>query len=59
MLIDLYAMVEKLGGNPVVEDALPPGKSREELNAAIETMISRVWSRMPEARTTRLMKVGI
>ena len=35
----MYATVQELGENPVVEDALPPGKSREELNAAIETMV--------------------
>ena len=32
-----------------MEAALPPGKSREELNAAIETTISRVWSQMKGA----------
>ena len=50
---ELYATVEKLYGKPVVEAALPPGKSRAELLAAINTTISKVWSRMREARATR------
>jgi hypothetical protein len=57
--VELYATVEKLGGNPVVEDASRPGKSRAELNVAIETTISRVWSRMREAQGARLTKPGI
>src|SRR6266481_3482922 len=56
---ELYATVEDLGGKPVVEDALPVGKSRAELDAAIETTISKVWSRINEARTTRLTIPGI
>ena len=55
---ELYATVQELGGNPVVEAALPPGKSRAELNAAIETTISRVWSQMKEARAKRLTMPG-
>ena len=51
---ELYATVQELGGNPVVEDKLPPGKSRVELNAAIETTISRVLSQVKEARAKRL-----
>ena len=43
---ELYATIQELGGNPVVEAALPPGKSRAELNAAIETTISKVCSQM-------------
>jgi hypothetical protein len=43
---ELYAAVQELGGNPVVEAALPPGKSRAELDAAIETTISRVWNQI-------------
>jgi diacylglycerol kinase (ATP) len=50
---ELYATVEKLYGKPVVEAELPPGKSRAELLAAINTTISKVWSRMREARATR------
>jgi hypothetical protein len=41
-----------------VEDALPPGKSRAELDAAIETTISRVWSQIKEARARRLTMPG-
>ena len=55
---ELYATVQELGGNPAVEDKLPPGKSRAELNAAIETTISRVWSQMKEARAKRLTMPG-
>ena len=55
---ELYATVQELGGKPVVEDALPPGKSRAELNAAIETTISRVWSQIREARAKRLTMPG-
>ena len=55
---ELYATVQELGGNPVVEDALPPGKSRAELNAAIETTISRVWSQIKEGRAKRLAMPG-
>jgi len=44
---------------PVVEDALPPGKSRAELDAAIETTISRVWSQIKEARARRLIMPGM
>jgi hypothetical protein len=51
---ELYATVEKLAGKPVVEDALPPGKTRAELSAAIETTASRLWSQIREARATRL-----
>ena len=53
---ELHAVVEKLGGNPVVEDALPPGKSRAELSAAIESTASKLWSRIRDARGTRLTK---
>ena len=56
---ELSAAMEKLAGKPVVENALPPGKSRAELLTAIETTISKVWSRMREARATRLTKPGI
>ena len=55
---ELYATVQELGGQPVVEDALPPGKSRAELDAAIETTISRVWSQIKEARARRLAMPG-
>jgi hypothetical protein len=51
---ELYAAVEKLAGKPVVEDALPPGKSREELSVAIETTAFKLWSRIRDARATRL-----
>jgi hypothetical protein len=56
---ELYATVQELGGKPVVEDALPPGKSRAELDAAIETTISRVWSQIKEARARRLTMPGM
>jgi predicted component of type VI protein secretion system len=56
---ELYATVEDLGGKPLVEDALPVGKSRAELDAAIETTISKFWSRISEARATRLTMPGI
>jgi len=55
---ELYATIQELGGNPVVEAALPPGKSRAELNAAIETTISRVWSQIKEGRAKRLTMPG-
>ena len=55
---ELHATVQELGGTPVVEDALPPGKSRAELNAAIETTISRVLSQVKEARAKRLTMPG-
>jgi hypothetical protein len=55
---ELYATVQELGENPVVEDALPSGKSRAELNAAIETTISKVCSQMKEARAKRLTMPG-
>jgi hypothetical protein len=42
-----------------VEDKLPPGKSRAELNAAIETTISRVLSQVKEARAKRLTMPGV
>ena len=56
---ELYSTVEKLLGKPVVEDALPPGESRAELLAAIETTISKVGSRMREARATRSTNLGM
>jgi len=57
--VELYAVVENLGGKPVVEDALPPGKSHAELSAAIEITTSKLWSRIRDARATRLTKSGI
>jgi hypothetical protein len=56
---EFYSTVEKLFGKPVVEAALPPGESRAELLADIETTISKVWSRMREARATRLTNLGM
>ena len=56
---ELYVAVEELGGTPVVEDALPPGKSHAELSAAIEITTSKLWSRIRDARATRLVKGGI
>ena len=56
---ELYATVQELVGNPVVEDKLPPGKSRAELNAATETTISGVWSQIKEARAKRLTMPGM
>ena len=56
---ELYATVEELGGNPEVEDKLPPEKSRAELNAAIETTISRVWNQIKEVRAQRLTMPGM
>jgi hypothetical protein len=55
---ELYATVQELGDKPVVEDALPPGKSRAELLATIETTVSRVWSQIREARASRLTMPG-
>jgi hypothetical protein len=49
-----YAAVKELAGNPVVEAALPPGTSRAELNAAIETTVSKLWTRIRDARATRV-----
>jgi hypothetical protein len=51
---EVYAAVENLTGKPVVEDALPPGKSRAELNADIETTVSKLWSRIRDGRATRV-----
>ena len=56
---ELYATVQELGGNPLVEDKLPSGKSRAELNAAIETTFSRVVSRIKEARGKKLTMPGM
>jgi hypothetical protein len=56
---ELYATVQDLGGKPVVEDTLPPGKSRAELDATIETSISKLWGRINEARATRPTMPGI
>jgi hypothetical protein len=56
---ELYAVVENLGGKPVVEDALPPGKSHAELSAAIDITTSKLWSRIRDARATRLTNAGI
>jgi hypothetical protein len=56
---ELHAVVQDLGGTPVVEDALPPGKSRAELLAAIETTISKVWRQMREARAGKLTLPGM
>ena len=56
---ELYSAVENLGGKPVVEDALPPGKSHAELSAAIDITTSKLWSRIRDARATRLTKAGI
>jgi|SRR6516165_2188767 len=56
---ELYATVQELGGDPVVEDKLPSGKSRAELNAAIETTLSRVVSRINEARAKKLTMPGM
>jgi hypothetical protein len=56
---ELHAAVENLIGKPVVEDALPAGKTRAELSAGIETTLSKVWSRMREARATKLTKLGL
>ena len=56
---ELYAVVEKLGGKPVVEDALPADKSHAELSAAIEITASKLWSRIRDARATRLTPGGI
>ena len=52
---ELYGTVQELVGNPVVEDKLPPGKSRAELNAAVETTISRVWSQIVILRNSVLL----
>jgi hypothetical protein len=56
---ELHAAVENLIGKPVVEDALPAGKTRAELSAGIETTLSKVWSRMREARATKLTELGL
>ena len=42
MLPNCTSAVENLFGKPVVDDALPAGKSRAELPAATETAISKV-----------------
>ena len=54
---ELSAAMEKLAGKPVVENALPPGKSRAELLAAVETTGSRLWTRIRDAHATRATKL--
>jgi hypothetical protein len=54
---ELSATLEKLAGKPVVENALPPGKSRAELLAAVETTGTRLWTKIRDARATRAAKL--
>jgi len=47
---EVYALVNRLGGTPRVQAALPEGKSQSELLAAAESTTSRVWNRIQSAR---------
>jgi len=55
---ELYATVQELGENPRSGGRVASGKSRAELNAAIETTISKVCRQMKEARAKRLTMPG-
>jgi len=50
---EVYALVNRLGGTPRAEAALPEGKSESELLAATESTISRVWKRIQNARGSK------
>jgi hypothetical protein len=52
-LAEVYALVNRLGGTPRAEAALPEGKSQSELLAAAESTTSRVWKRIQSARGSK------
>jgi hypothetical protein len=52
-IAEVYALVNRLGGTPRVEAALPEGKSQSELLAAAESTTSRVWNRIQRARGSK------
>jgi hypothetical protein len=52
-IAEIYALVNRLGGMPRAEAALPEGKSQSELLAAAESTTSRVWSRIQSARGSK------
>jgi hypothetical protein len=45
--------LDELSGDPVVEDALPEGKSLAELKAAAETTLTGIWGRIRNAKASR------
>jgi len=49
-MAEVYALVNRLGGTPRAEAALPEGKSQAELLTAAESTTSRVWKRIQSAR---------
>jgi hypothetical protein len=52
-IAEIYALVNRLGGMPRAEAALPAGKSPSELLAAAESTTSRVWNRIQRARGSK------
>ena len=49
-MAEVYALVNRLGGTPRAEAALPEGKSQSELLAAAKATTARVWKRIQSAR---------
>ena len=47
---EAMVLLDSLSGEPVVEAALPPGKSVEELKTAAQSTITGLWGRMREAK---------
>jgi hypothetical protein len=47
---EAMALLEGLVGDPVVESALPQGKSRAELKNAAQTTITGLWAKIREAK---------
>lgn len=48
---EAVALLDGLGGAPVVEEALPQGKSRAELKSAAQATITGLWAKIREAKS--------
>ena len=51
---DALSVLDSLRGDPVVESAIPEGKSMEELRAAAQTTISGLWGRIQNANPSKM-----
>ncbi|MEZ0276807.1 MAG: hypothetical protein ACAH88_18000 [Roseimicrobium sp.] len=51
---DALSVLDSLRGDPVVESAIPEGKSMEELRAAAQTTITGLWGRIQNANPSKM-----
>lgn len=51
---DVFATLQTLIGNPIVEVKLPDGTSRAEIIASMQSTTNRIWSRIRDSKGAKI-----